>query len=81
MPGGNVDVKARASASSNLVRNAEKLSRRTGLFLLLMVEAERKIRLWGNAESAETVGDKPLYINDLSICLWRKFPIDKCLNC
>lgn len=41
-------------------------------FLLLMVEAERKIRVWGNAESAgsaETVGDNPLCINDLSICL------------
>ena len=49
-----MDVKARASASSNLVCTAEKLSRRAGLFLLLMVEAERKIRVWGNAESAES---------------------------
>ena len=38
-----MDVKAHASASSNLVRTAEKLSRRTGLFLLLMVEAEREM--------------------------------------
>ena len=79
-----MDVKARASASSNLVRTAEKLSRRTGLFLLLMVEAERKIRLWGNAESAEsaeTVGVNILCINDLSICIWGKFPIYNCLNC
>ena len=46
----------------------------------MMVETERNMGV-GNAESAETVGDNPLYINDLSICLWGKFPIGKCLNC
>ena len=52
-------------------------------FLLLMIEAERKMGV-GNAESAEsaeTLGDNTLCINDLSICLWGKFTIDKCLNC
>ena len=48
--------------------------------MLLMVEAERKMGV-GNAESAETVGDSPLCINNLNISLWGKFPIDKCLNC
>ena len=72
VPGGNVDVEnSRSSASSNLVRTAEKLSRRTGLFLLLMVEAEKKV----------IVGDNSLSVNDISIYLWEIFPIDKCLTC
>ena len=62
---------SRSSASSNLVRTAEKLSRRTGLFLLLMVEAEKKV----------IVGDNSLSVNDISIYLWEIFPIDKCLTC